>query len=126
MRTQRQIVIYPSILEVLLEQGCPFCRFLKEYQTAHLQLHTEQHIHHLCSFHTWGLAAVQNGLTAAQVFMYPVVEPIPFPAMLAPVTLAGRCLREKTGEFLNSSAASIEQMWLIRCGQLRYCVFRAG
>jgi hypothetical protein len=78
MRTQRQIVIYPSILEVLLEQGCPFCRFLKEYQTAHLQLHTEQHIHHLCSFHTWGLAAEQNGLTAAQVFMYPVVEPIPF------------------------------------------------
>jgi hypothetical protein len=77
MRTQKQLVFYQSILEVLQEQGCPFCRFLKEYQAARLQHHSEQDIHHLCNFHTWGLAAVQNALTAAQVFINLVDEPAP-------------------------------------------------
>ena len=77
MRTQKQLVFYRSILEVLQEQGCPFCRFLKEYQAARLQHHSEQEIHHLCNFHTWGLAAVQNALTAAEVFIHLVEEPAP-------------------------------------------------
>ena len=70
MRTQKQLVFYQSILEVLQESGCPFCRFLKEYQAARLQHHSEHDIHHLCNFHTWGLAAVQNALTAAEVFIH--------------------------------------------------------
>lgn len=74
MRTQKQLVFYRSILEVLPEAGCPFCRFLKEYQAARLQNHSEQEIHRLCNFHTWGLAAVQNALTAAQVFIRLVEE----------------------------------------------------
>ncbi len=37
MRTQKQLVFYQSILEVLQESGCPFCRFLKEYQAARLR-----------------------------------------------------------------------------------------
>jgi hypothetical protein len=77
MRTQKQLVFYQSILEVLQESGCPFCRFLKEYQAARLQHHLEQNIHHLSNFHTWGLAAVQNALTAAQVFINLVDEPAP-------------------------------------------------
>jgi len=75
MRTHKQIIFYQSILEVLQEPGCPFCRFLKEYQAACLQHHSEQDIHYLCNFHTWGLAAVQNALTAAQVFIHLVDEP---------------------------------------------------
>ena len=74
---EKQLVFYQSILEVLQESGCPFCRFLKEYQTVRLQHHSEQDIHHLCNFHTWGLAAVQNALTAAQVFIHLVDEPVP-------------------------------------------------
>jgi len=70
MRTQKQLVFYQSILEVLQESGCPFCRFLKDYQAARLQHHSEHDIHHLCNFHTWGLAAVQNALTAAEVFIH--------------------------------------------------------
>ncbi len=77
MRTQKQLVFYQSILDVLHEPGCPFCRFLKEYQAARLQNHSDQEIHHLCNFHTWGLAAVQNALTAAQVFIKLVDEPAP-------------------------------------------------
>jgi hypothetical protein len=77
MRTQKQLVFYQSILEVLQESGCPFCRFLKEYQAARLQHHSEQEIHRLCNFHTWGLAAVQNALTAAEVFIHLVYEPTP-------------------------------------------------
>jgi hypothetical protein len=77
MRTQKQLVFYESILEVLQEPGCPFCRFLKEYQAARLQNRPEIETHCLCSFHTWGLAAVQNALTAAQVFIKLVDEPVP-------------------------------------------------
>jgi hypothetical protein len=69
MRTQRQLALYQSILEALPEPGCPFCRFLKDYQAARLQKHSDRELRHLCNFHTWGLAAVQNALTAAEVFM---------------------------------------------------------
>jgi hypothetical protein len=75
MRTQKQLVIYQSILQVLQEPGCPFCRFLKEFQVARLQNRLEQDTLYLCNFHTWGLAAVQNALTAAQVFIKLVDEP---------------------------------------------------
>ena len=74
---EKQLVFYQSILEVLQESGCPFCRFLKEYQTARLQHHSEQDIRRLCNFHTWGLAAVQNALTSAQVFIHLVDDPDP-------------------------------------------------
>jgi hypothetical protein len=78
MRTQEQLVFYQSTLEVIQEPGCPFCRFLKEYQAARLQHHSEQNINRLCNFHIWGLAAVQNALTAAQAFIHLVEEPTPF------------------------------------------------
>jgi hypothetical protein len=75
MRTHKQLVVYQSILQVLHEPGCPFCRFLKEFQTARLQNHAKENIHRLCNFHAWGLAAVQNAAVAAQVFMKLVDEP---------------------------------------------------
>ena len=74
MRTHKQLVLYQSILQVLQEPGCPFCRFLKEYQTARLQNHSKDDLHRLCNFHAWGLAAVQNGPAAAQVFIKLVDE----------------------------------------------------
>jgi hypothetical protein len=74
MRTHRQLVLYQSILQVLQESGCPFCRFLKEYQTARLQNHPKESIHRLCNFHAWGLAAVQDAPAAAQVFIKLVDE----------------------------------------------------
>ena len=76
MRTHRQLVLYQSIMQVLQESGCPFCRFLKEYQTARLQNHPKESIHRLCNFHTWGLAAVQDAPAAAQVFTKLVNEPV--------------------------------------------------
>jgi tRNA U54 and U55 pseudouridine synthase Pus10 len=75
MRTHRQLVLYQSILQVLQESGCPFCRFLKEYQAARLQDHPKESIHRLCNFHIWGLAAVQDAPAAAQVFIKLVNEP---------------------------------------------------
>ena len=77
MRTQKQLVFYESILDVLAEPGCPFCRILKEYQAARLQSRPLNETHRLCNFHTWGLAAVQNALTAAQVFIKLVDESVP-------------------------------------------------
>jgi hypothetical protein len=64
-----KIVRYESILQVLAETGCPFCRFMKNFQAALLQDPRQEDIHHLCSFHTWGLAATQRAASAAGVFL---------------------------------------------------------
>jgi hypothetical protein len=64
-----KIMNYESILQVLGETGCPFCRFMKNFQAALLQDPTEKDIRHLCSFHTWGLAATQRAASAADVFL---------------------------------------------------------
>jgi hypothetical protein len=68
MRTNR-ILHYESILQMLGETGCPFCRFMKNFQSALLQDPGEKDIHHLCNFHAWGLAATQRAATAAQLFL---------------------------------------------------------
>jgi hypothetical protein len=64
-----KIINYESILQVLGETGCPFCRFMKNYQSALLQDPAEKEIHHLCNFHTWGLAATQRAVSAAHHFL---------------------------------------------------------
>jgi len=69
MRTHRQLVVYQSILQVLNEPGCPFCKFLKEFQAGRLQNRSETETHCLCSFHAWGLAAVQDAQAAANAFI---------------------------------------------------------
>jgi hypothetical protein len=75
MRTHKQLVIHQSIPLVLPEHGCPFCRFLKEFQTGRLQNHREKEIRRLCNFHAWGLAAVQDAPSAAHVFLKLLEEP---------------------------------------------------
>jgi len=74
MRTHRLLVAHQSIEEVLHETGCPLCRFLKDFQAIHLQGDLAKDIHHLCNFHAWGVAAVQDAQAAAQVFLTLVNE----------------------------------------------------
>ena len=76
MRTHRQLVVYQSILQVLHEPGCPFCKFLKEYQTGRLQNRSELETRSLCNFHAWGLAAVQDAPAAARAFIGILDEPV--------------------------------------------------
>jgi hypothetical protein len=68
MKTNK-IINYESIIQVLGEPGCPFCRFMKNHQAALLQDPAEKEIHHLCSFHTWGLAATQRAASAARLLV---------------------------------------------------------
>ncbi|MGO8720943.1 MAG: hypothetical protein ACLQMO_17275 [Acidobacteriaceae bacterium] len=75
MRTHKQLVAHRSILQVLQEPGCPFCRFLKEFQTLRLQDRREKEIRRLCNFHAWGLAAVQDTPSAAHLFLKLLEEP---------------------------------------------------
>jgi hypothetical protein len=63
-----KVLNYESIPQVLGETGCPFCRFMKNFQTGLLQ-EPGREIHHLCNFHTWGLAATQQAVSAAEHFM---------------------------------------------------------
>jgi len=77
MRRHRHLVLYQSILQVLPETGCPFCRLLKEFQADRLQKHGEGELHRLCNFHAWGLAAVQDAPVAARIFLRLVDEAVP-------------------------------------------------
>ncbi|HTW47207.1 MAG TPA: hypothetical protein VMD92_04620 [Acidobacteriaceae bacterium] len=77
MRRHRQHAVYHSILPVLHEPGCPFCRLLREFQADRLQRHGEGELHHLCNFHVWGLAAAQEAPVAARIFMRLVDEAAP-------------------------------------------------
>lgn len=74
MRRHRQLILYRSILQVLREPGCPFCTFLKDFQADRLQNHARDDPHHLCNFHVWGLAAVQEAPAAAQIFLRLIEE----------------------------------------------------
>ena len=115
MRTHKQIIFYQSILEVLQEPGCPFCRFLKEYQAACLQHHSEQDIHYLCNFHTWGLAAVQNALTAAQVFIKLVDDPAPISKEVTACDICNEIVAEedrRIREFLSCIRRTDVSDWL--------------
>lgn len=64
-----KIINYTSILQVLDQKGCPFCVFLKNYQAALMQEPAQKGVVRLCNFHTWGLAATQNPMIAAQLFL---------------------------------------------------------
>lgn len=64
-----KVLNYTSILQVLGETGCPFCRFMKDFQAAALQKPDSAKIDHLCNFHTWGLAAMQRAPLAADLFL---------------------------------------------------------
>lgn len=68
MRANR-VANYESILQVLGEPGCPFCRFMKNYQAALMQDPSQKSVQHLCNFHTWGLAATQRAASAARLFL---------------------------------------------------------
>ena len=69
MRTHRHLVEYGSVLDALLEAGCPFCRVLKDFQASRLQSRARTETRSLCNFHAWGLAAVQDAVSAADVFI---------------------------------------------------------
>jgi len=75
MRTHRHLVEYCSVLDALSEGGCPLCRVLKEFQAFRLQNQAESDTRSLCNFHAWGLAAVQDAVSAAQVFIALVDRP---------------------------------------------------
>jgi len=74
MRANR-VVNYESILQALGEPGCPFCRFMKNYQAALMQDPSQKSVYHLCNFHTWGLAATQRAASAARLFLILLDKP---------------------------------------------------
>ncbi len=64
-----KVMNYTSILQVLGEAGCPFCRFMKDFQAAALQKPGGTKIRHLCNFHAWGFVATQRAPFAAELFL---------------------------------------------------------
>lgn len=95
MRPHRLLVLHQSILQVLHEPGCPFCRFLKDFQADRLQNHPEQGLHHLCNFHVWGLAAVQDAPVAAQMFLGLVDEAVLLPNETASCDICAQITAEE-------------------------------
>jgi hypothetical protein len=115
MRTHKQLVIHQSILQVLQESGCPFCRFLKEFQAVRLQNHRETEIRQLCNFHTWGLAAVQDAPSAAHVFLKMLEESTPKSSGDSGCDICTEILAEedlRIQEFLSCLATKDVAHWL--------------
>jgi hypothetical protein len=109
-----KIVNYESILQVLGEAGCPFCRFMKNFQAALLQDPTEKDIHHLCSFHTWGLAATQRAASAADVFLNLLAkQPDTHPASLCDVCVLLQIEEDRrVREFIGCAQQKLVVQWL--------------
>jgi hypothetical protein len=59
---------YASVLDVLVQTGCPMCTFLRNSQAALLQDGTDSGSV-LCNFHGWGVAAVRDSASAAEVLL---------------------------------------------------------
>lgn len=121
MRGHKQHVVYQSILPVLHEPGCPFCRFLREFQADRLQKHEEGELHHLCNFHVWGLAAVQEAPVAARIFLRLVNEAAPLSNGSAACDICSELLREeelRIREFLSCLHRAEVTQWLRASGNL--------
>lgn len=74
MRAHRQIVLPQSIEALPHEPGCPFCRFLRDFQAIHLRGDPARDVHCLCNFDDWGVTAVQDAQAAADVSLELVDE----------------------------------------------------
>jgi hypothetical protein len=115
MRRHKELVLYQSILQVLHEAGCPFCRLLKEFQADRLQKHAEGELHHLCNFHIWGLAAVQDAPVAAKIFRKLVNEAAPLSNSAYVCDICNEIAREeefRVREFLSCLQRSEVTQWL--------------
>jgi hypothetical protein len=54
---------------LLLDDACPLCHILKEFQSAQLRSLNADMAKHLCSYHLWSVAAVTEVTGAAEVFL---------------------------------------------------------
>jgi hypothetical protein len=121
MRKHTQLVPYQSILPVLREPGCPFCRLLKEFQADRLQKHGASELQHLCNFHVWGLAAVQDAPDAARIFLKLVNEAAPLSNGAFACDVCSEIAREeglRVREFLSCLQRSEVTQWLRTNGNL--------
>lgn len=62
--TARKVLNYQSILQVLDEAGCPFCRFMRNFQEP------AREVDHLCNFDTWGTGSDPAGSLRCKVLYY--------------------------------------------------------
>lgn len=108
-----KILNYESILQVLDHTGCPFCRFMKNFQAALLQDPTVKVIHHLCNFHAWGIAASQQAASAAGVFLDLLAarsDPIPYSCDIC--TLLQLEEDRRIREFIGCAHHKLVEQWM--------------
>lgn len=61
-------VEYKTIDEALVKGGCPFCTYLKYYQSSLLIDINPREVSGLCKFHVWAMAAAANKTVVSSVF----------------------------------------------------------
>ena len=121
MRKHTQLVLYQSILPLLHQPGCPFCRLLKDFQADRLQKHAQGELHHLCNFHVWGLAAVQDAPAAARIFLDLVNQAAPLSNGVQTCDICSEVGREedlRIREFLSCLERAEVTEWLRAGGTL--------
>jgi hypothetical protein len=67
---------YQNVSEALLKGTCPFCTYLKNYQSKILRdLKAPEQIKAICNFHAWAMAAASNKAAASCVFRVLLEQP---------------------------------------------------
>jgi hypothetical protein len=62
-------VEYQTISQALVKGACPFCTYLKNFQSKIVrELNDPDQITSICNFHTWALAAASNRAVVACIF----------------------------------------------------------
>ncbi len=67
---------YQKVSEALLKGSCPFCTYLKNFQSKILRdLKAPEQIKAICNFHAWAMAAASNKAVASCVFRVLLEQP---------------------------------------------------
>jgi hypothetical protein len=62
-------VEYETVAQALVKGACPFCTYLKNFQSKILrELQDPDQVAGLCNFHTWAMAAASNKAVVSAVF----------------------------------------------------------
>lgn len=62
-------VEYQTISQALTKGACPFCTYLKNFQSKIVrELYDPEQIASICNFHTWALAAASNRAVVSCIF----------------------------------------------------------
>jgi len=87
---QRRGTRVKNLSDALVEDACPLCSVLKDFQTCHLNELDRHEVDRLCGFHVWMVAKLADARSAAAVFLRIIARPFP---QESPISACDACER---------------------------------